>query len=367
MVKIFLTTISLLLLMTSCDKKNETVTLLVGTYTDGTSKGVNVYDLDLANDKSTKINELELFNPSFIALSKDKDNLYAITEGDSLTSKVYSYNIDENKNFQLVDSIVVGDGPCFIEVDQYNSIGFTANYGEGSFSYFTIGDQGKLSDSQTIKFEGTGSDSIRQSQPHIHTVRISPENKYIYITDLGTDHIYRYNLIIKDGVTNVDISSLKTFEAPAGSGPRHLAFLPSLSKMYVLTELSGDILIYDIDENGDLKLNSVVKADEFNAAGSADIHISPNGKYLYASHRLENDGISVFSIDNKNGLLSKIGYQKTGVHPRHFLITPDGKKMLTANRDSNNIEVFEVLENGLLEKQSQISDISNPVCVVLWD
>ena len=353
--------------MISCSEKSDIATLIVGTYTDEFSNGINIYDFNQFNNHSKKLEELKLFNPSFITINKGKDNLYAITEGDSLSSKVFSYNIDNNKKILLSDSINVGSGPCYIEVDQHNSIGFTANYGEGSFSYFYIEKGGKLSNCKTIKFEGAGSDSLRQEQSHIHTVRISPNSKYLYITDLGTDNIYKYSLIDKNGKTDIDINSLKTFEAPSGSGPRHLAFSPSLNKLYILTELSGEILVYNIAENGDLEFDSKVKADEVEAGGSADIHITPNGKFLYTSHRLVNDGLSIFSIDNETGSLNKIGYQKTGLHPRNFMITTDGVKILVANRDSNNIEIFEILENGLLTKQSEISNISKPVCVLLLD
>lgn len=354
--------------MYACEtKKNNDVALIVGTYTDPGSDGISVYDLNLETNQSSKKEELKLYNPSFLTLSKDNKLLFSITEGDSVSSQVYSYKIDENKKMSKIDSIHVGEGPCYITVDQYSSLGLTANYGQGSFSYFSIDNNGKLSDVNTIKFEGVGVDSIRQNQPHIHTVRISPDNKSLYITDLGTDHIYKYDLIDKGDKTTIDLNSLKSFKTPSGSGPRHLEFLPSLNKMYVLTELSGEILEYDIDSNGNLELRNVVKADDVDAAGSADIHITPNEKYLYSSHRLENDGISIFSIDEVDGSLNKIGFQKTGTHPRNFAITPEGNKILVANRDSDNIEIFKILENGLLEKQSEISNISKPVCVILLD
>jgi 6-phosphogluconolactonase len=105
-------------------------------------------------------------------------------------------------------------------------------------------------------------------------------------------------------------------------------------------------------------------ADEGGGHGSADIHISPDGKFLYASHRLKKDGISIFKINSENGKLTKAGYQQTGIHPRNFNITPNGKYILVACRDSNRIEIYyRNGKTGMLTYTNKMIALSKPVCI----
>ncbi|MPM98325.1 6-phosphogluconolactonase [bioreactor metagenome] len=188
----------------------------------------------------------------------------------------------------------------------------------------------------------------------------------MFATDLGTDKIYRYNAIgsVFEGQPALSQASLKEFSAPAGTGPRHFDFHPSGKYFYLLGELSGDVIVYDYDE-GDLKEKQVIATDSVEGSrGSADIHISPDGKFLYASNRLKADGIAIFSINPDDGTLTKAGYQPTGRHPRNFVITPNGKWLLVASRDDNKIQVFIIdNETGLLTETGQDIHVSQPVCL----
>ena len=106
-----------------------------------------------------------------------------------------------------------------------------------------------------------------------------------------------------------------------------------------------------------------IRADRVDARGAADIHISPDGKFLYASLRLKNDGIAVFSIAD-DGTLTDVGYQTTGVHPRNFNITPDGRFVLVACRDENAIEVYRRdAKTGLLKDTGTRISLEKPVYV----
>ena len=113
-----------------------------------------------------------------------------------------------------------------------------------------------------------------------------------------------------------------------------------------------------------LQLIQSIEADTIGARGSADIHLSPDGKFLYASNRLKADGIAIFSVDTQTGLLTKVGYQLTGVHPRNFIISPDGQYLLVACRDSNLIQIFERdKRTGLLVDIGKNIETSKPVCL----
>ena len=134
--------------------------------------------------------------------------------------------------------------------------------------------------------------------------------------------------------------------------------------MYVITELEGNVLVYDYND-GDLQLIQTIEADPLHARGSADIHFSPDGKFLYASVRNADDGLAIFKVDQASGLLEKVGYQPTGKHPRNFNITPNGKYVLVADMNDNKIEVFErVIETGMLLNTQRDINLSQPVCIV---
>ena len=153
----------------------------------------------------------------------------------------------------------------------------------------------------------------------------------------------------------------------AGSGPRHLTFAPNGEYAYVITELSGEVLVFKVSDK-ELQLQQTIDCDPADARGSADIRITPDGRFLYASNRLKNDGISIYAIHPTNGTLRLIGYQTTGVHPRNFAITPNGKFLLCACRDSNRIEVYAINEEtGLLTNTHQDIQLPMPVCVLLGE
>ena len=135
--------------------------------------------------------------------------------------------------------------------------------------------------------------------------------------------------------------------------------------MYVLTELGGNVIAYDYN-GGDLKQIQVIEADPLHAGGSADIHFSPDGKFLYASNRLKGDGLAIFSQDPSTGLLTSAGYQETGIHPRNFTLSPDGRFVLVACRDNDEVQVFSRdSETGLLNDTGKDIKVPHPVCVIL--
>ena len=155
----------------------------------------------------------------------------------------------------------------------------------------------------------------------------------------------------------------KTIEVDPNSGPRHLTFSPNGKYAYLISELSGNITTFSYLD-GKLEKIQTIAADTLRARGSADIHLSPDGKYLYASNRLKGDGLAIFEVNPETGMLAKVGYQLTGIHPRNFIITPNGKYLLAACRDSHVIQVFQRDSvTGLLSDTHQDISIDKPVCI----
>ena len=170
--------------------------------------------------------------------------------------------------------------------------------------------------------------------------------------DLGTDqiHVFPVSESVSDGVSHSLLNEGEStdIKVEPGSGPRHICFHPNQKFAYLINELSGKVTAFSYHE-GKLDAIQYIAADTVGAKGSADIHITPDGKFLYASNRLKADGIAIFAVDSDKGTLTKIGYELTGIHPRNFVITPNGRYLLVACRDSNLIQIFEInKETGLL-------------------
>ena len=149
-------------------------------------------------------------------------------------------------------------------------------------------------------------------------------------------------------------------------GPRHLTFSPDGRFAYLISE-KGDCVSSFSFNNGNLTLLETRLAYDGEGHGSGDIHLTPNGRFLYTSHRLKADGIAVFERDSSTGLLKKTGYCPTGKHPRNFAITPDGTLLLCACRDDNRIEVYSIdPDTGELSFTGKTIPVPAPVCIQLF-
>lgn len=340
--------------------------LLIGTYTLGLSEGVYLYTFDILTGNSKYVSMVKVDNPSYLEITQDGKHIYAVTENgeDPSYANTIFFDKEREKLTVLNSEETLGAAPCNIAIDPREGYVVTANYVGGNLSVFEIlPDKTLAPTKQVLQFTGRGADSDRQGAPHLHCVLFSPDGKYLFATDLGTDHIYRVDAVNSQSQDILDENTLKSYKLTDGSGPRHLAFHPSGKYLYLINELQGTVVGFHYAD-GELSEFQTIQADTLHAKGSADIGITPNGKYLYASNRLKGDGVAIFSIDPSTGELSKVGYQETGIHPRNFVITPNGKYLLVASKDSNLIEIFEIDdETGLLRNIDKNITIDQPVCL----
>ena len=342
----------------------ENMYLLVGSYATPQEEGIKVYAWDNEKGEATYVSGLTgISNPSYQVVSADGSRVYSVGEDEGLTSTVHALAFDraEGKLTLMNTQLTQGGAPCYINISPDGKWVITANYMGGNISVIPLETSGRLNENVfTFAFKGEGENKIRQGQPHLHCVEFTPDRKFLLANDLGTDKIHVFPLA-SDG----QLDTLQTFDVSleAGSGPRHLCFSKDGRFAYLINELSGKVttLLYYGEQWMPIQY---IEADTLDAQGSADIHLSPDGKFLYASNRLKGDGIAIFSVDNETGLLTKAGYQLTGIHPRNFIITPDGRFLLVACRDSNEVQIFaRDAETGLLEDTGKKIEISKPVCL----
>ena len=366
----FLTIVfALLTFITFAQDKN--VMMYVGTYTEGgNSNGIYTYRFNQENGTFELLSSATAANPSFVTLSPDGKRLYAVSEYNDGRQGAYSFDVSEDK-VQLSHPVFLptapkeylpraGADPCHIVSDGKYVI--TANYTGGDISVFSLDAEGKLQkEAQHIAFVGKTPERVA----HIHCIIPTPDKKYILATDLGNDRVYRFHYNNKTHKNSEVLTAQRVaYEVSDGQGPRHLTFSKDGRFAYLINELGGECVVLSYCK-GKLKEVQRIMADEGGGRGSADIHISPDGRFLYTSHRLKKDGIAIFAIDPEKGTLTKIGYQHTGIHPRNFAITPNGKYLLVACRDDNKIQVFERNEaTGELTETTQAIEVDRPTCIV---
>lgn len=358
--------LSLICLLYSCDQEKEMsseVLMYIGTYTAKGSQGIYGYKLDSNTGEVELLDSISISNPSFLTTSPNNKIIYAVSENnDKERDGITSYQIDAaTGKLSLLDSVLIeGEAPCYVLSTPNGEWVATANYGSGNISMVQVNSFGMFDKSvNVIQFAGSGPHE-RQTQSHLHAIYMSPDNRYIFANDLGGDKIYRF-----DNQLDLSDSPVYEFDVKAGSGPRHTVFHPNGKWAYTITELSGEVIAFNYTD-GILEEFQTVEADTLKAQGSGDIQITPDGKFLYASNRLKGDGVAIFSVDQENGRLEKVGYQTTGLHPRNMAITPDGELLLVACKDSDAVELYKIdKKKGLLENMKKDIKLSLPVFIKL--
>lgn len=341
--------------------------LIIGTYTNScNSKGIYVYDFNTETaDFKLKASTEKVVNPSFLAVSEDNKFVYSVNENGK-ESMVSSFKFDNKKGIltPLNNQKAEGEDPCYILNDTKNVI--TANYSSGNISVFKKNANGSLSAvKQNLQHKGSSRNKQRQESAHIHMVQFTPDKKYVLANDLGTDKIYRYKYN-PDSETNV-LEITDSIGVKRGSGPRHLTFSPNGKFAYLLQELDGTITVFAYHNEQLLKIEEaqIVDDDFKGEISAADIHISPDGKFLYATNRGDANDITIFEIQS-NGKLNFKSFLKTGGKgPRNFAIDPSGNFLLIAHQYTNDIIIFKRdIKTGRLTNTNKKIELCSPVCLV---
>ena len=356
-------------LLQAQNKTNNEYNLLIGTYTaSATSDGIYCYSFNTETGNVTLKAALSgVENPSYLAVSRDGNHVYAVNEG--RTGSVNSFLFDKATGVLSFQNKVStgGSGPCYVSVDDKNKFVFAGNYNSGNLVAVSLKEDGSFgAEPQFIKHEGSSIDKGRQAGPHVHCTVLSPDNKYLLTSDLGTDKINIYNIDQANLTQPLSPASQEFVSVKPGSGPRHITFHTDSKTAYVIQEMGSMITVFDY-KNGTLteKQTITMLAPDFKGrVGAADIHVSDDGKFLYASNRGEANEIVIYSI-GKKGMLTYAGRASTlGKAPRNFVIDPSGKFLLVANQDTNEIIFFKRdPKTGLITPTGNKIQVSKPVCL----
>lgn len=350
--------------------------MFVGTYTrTGASEGIYVYRMDGASGALSQVHvEGGISNPSFVTIHPNQKHLYAVNEvseasgvpGGALTS----YEIDSSSGSlkRINQQSTGGPGPCHVSIDATGKFAVVANYGGGSVCMLPVNEDGSLEPSSHFiqHYGGTKVNPRRQEKAHAHSANLSPDNRFAIINDLGLDQLRVYEMDLENGKLNFNEGS-SAMTAP-GAGPRHFDFHPNGRFAYAINELGCTVTAYNYDA-GSGKLSeinslSTLPQDYEGENTTADIHVSPDGRFVYGSNRGHNT-LAIFRIDESDGSIESAGDQSTGGKtPRNFAIHPDGKFVYVANQDSDNIIQFERnVSSGELIPVGTETRCPMPVCL----
>ena len=341
----------------------KSISFYVGTGDKAENSVITLCELNLATGQITRIDTFyNAKGPGYVAISPNKKNLYAVSGANNITA----YAIQPDKKLKFINSqSSEGMNPCHVSVHPSGKMAFSANYTGGSFTAYTLKSDGGVNPATyTEQYTGSGPNAQRQEKAHAHFASASPDGKYVYVADLGSDKIMNYVVDVKTGKLTPNPAQ-PFFTAKPGSGPRHFAMLPNRKSFFLLNELEATLTACSLDKQGvitELATYPTVPAG-LKGNTSAAIHLHPNGKFVYVSNRGHNS-ISSFKV-LADGKLEKVDEITKSISiPRDFNIDPTGKYMIVANQNADNLVVYDVDDKtGKLTFKSESIAIKAPICV----
>lgn len=349
----------------------EKATVWIGTGTSQGDPDHGIYRavLDLETGRLTQPEvAAKIGSPGFLALHPDGNRLYSVCRLANGEGGVAAFKIGSDlSSLELLNTQPIGDGgAAHIAVDRSGRCVFTAQYGGGSVAVFPLDENGELkARSMLAEHEGSGPNQARQQRPHPHWVGTSPDNRFLFVPDLGIDKVMIYRI----DPENAEIEQHGSAVSPAGGGPRHMKFHPNGHFTYLLNELHVSVSAFRYDADaGTMQrfqtISSLPKGLWEMSNSASEIRVHPNGKFIYAANR-GHDSISVFRVNANTGRLRFVEREAIrGSWPRNFNLDPSGQWLLAAGRKSNTISVFRVdSKTGGLVFDGQVVNCPDPICV----
>ena len=312
---------------------------------------------------------------SYLDLSPEQKYLFAINQEywdqETRHSTVSSFRVEPGTlGLELINSqSSEGSGICHIHCSKDGDYIFAANYGSGHATALPVNEKGEIAPASSVVIgEGSGLIERRQEGPHAHQVMLDPGQNFLLVPDLGTDKVLIYAFDKESGILTPNPAQ-PFFSLAPGSGPRHLAFHPDGSSLYIVNELNSTITACRFDGSTGtitmLNSESTVEESHEGMKYPAAVRVHPNGKYVYASTRGENSCISAFEI-KEPGTISRIQVMEQVPNwPRDFNLDPSGKYMLVAGERSNEIRLYLVnAKTGLLTETSSVAELPSPASIL---
>jgi len=350
--------------------------MIIGTYTeklahvDGKAPGIlgaKYHDGAVAD--VTVLAEVR--NPSWLVLSADGRNLYSVAETVDFEGEpgggLVAFSRDPSSGELTLLNTAASGGvePAYVGIDPSGSFVIVANYRNGTLAVYSLGEGGRLEEMvDLVRHAGSSVHPVRQTGPHAHQVLFDPLTGYALVPDLGVDAVLVYELTESGRLVE---RRSDRFSVEPGSGPRHLAFHPDGQHLFLLDELTNDVVLLRRANGARFEPVQVISTLPSSFEGhnqAAAIRVSASGGLVFASNRGLHS-IAILSFDPAHSRLSLEGVEPSrGSEPRDFVLSPDGSQLLVANQDSGTIEVFAVDEAGRHLEPISSTEVPTPVCLL---
>jgi len=336
-------------------------------------KGISVYRLQTENlEVSQNITLVpmgiagETPNPSYFEFDLKRRLLFTVNQLPDGAVTAFKIDSATGKLATVNQRATKGAGPCHLALDKSGKFLVVSHFDNGMLAVVPVADGGQLGDpTDSVQHSGKSIDPKTQTGPHPHCAIFSPDNRFVFVCDMGLDKLFQYTF---DNTRGKLVPADPPFIAvKPGSGPRHIVFRPDGHFAYLVNSLNSTIDTYSYETiSGHLKHIDNVSTlpgyyDGPNSAAEIDVH--PSGKWLYVSNR-GNNTVVLFTVDPDKGTLTYVEEQGTGGKtPRHFGIQPSAKHMVIANQDSNTLLACRIDSgNGRLKPSGVFAEAPSPTC-----
>jgi 6-phosphogluconolactonase len=317
--------------------------LYVGTYTQ--ESGIVDFLFDEETGALTPLGVVaEGPNAAWIAPNADASVFYVGQEVDRGQIASYRRDADTGKLelLNVVDSR--GSSPCYVNLTPDGKHVLVANYSTGTVAIFPVQADGSLAEaSDTVQQQGSSIVADRQGEAHAHMIAPSPDGGWVLVTDLGADKVVAYRIDSEAGTFGVGEGQRTESSVTPGAGPRHFAYSPDGTTIYVINELDSTLSSYTWNaDSGSLAHRQTVPSipsDFTDVNYPSQVQVSIDGRYVYGSNRLH-DSIAIWSVAPETGELALVANTSTGAWPRNFSQSPDGRWLIVANQNGNTLQVF---------------------------
>ena len=337
----------------------------VSSYTKRSKNGITIFDVDMEKGTFVYRNSLEISNSSYLTCSHNDQFLYSITD-----MGVKSFEIDDNGDLTEINfASINGMRGCYLSTDYTDRFLFVAGYHDGKITVLRVGEDGAVGEITDEKYvQGMGEVSDRSYVPHVSCVKMSRDNKFLFASDTGMDHVNVYSLDYNTGkLKPVDI-----IRSDVNSGPRHMIFSVDNRYLYVLNEIQNsiDVFTYTLLDSGYPefeKIQTVNTVENFHASMSVSraLKFSEDREYIVTSSAGDNS-VEIFKRNDSDGMLNRVlCLPISGTYPKDAALFPDMKHLVSLNHESSTLTFFDVdLYNGLLAMCAKEIKIDYPNCVI---